>query len=327
MVFAVAAFALFVGSAGVYGAQSQSSMVAAAAGGGTCEPKFKQCMQQDVPKKKKTAAQCEQEFQKCVLQDNKCKDKTGISGGQTCNKAPDCQTHCTESATGKGAILDCCKGGAKHVNSCPDEVDGKCNPQKKELGKEGGQKGGEPKMPELPKPPESKDGGGGQPQQQPCGTDSKIPGAAPAEGGEKRKDCPPETKSGISNLFDMFSSSGEGGGSSQRDTVSSALSKISSFFGGSQNSAESATGDEKTTPSGASNTGGATDVSSAVSRLSAQEPTQSQSESDRGGNAQQNSLTTGFTNSGAGQGSAQSTTILSSLVTRLKAALSWLSGL
>ncbi|MHB1087093.1 MAG: hypothetical protein ACYCZ0_05090, partial [Minisyncoccota bacterium] len=99
MVLAIAAFALFVGSASVFGAQSRSSMVAAAAaGGGTCEPKYKQCMQQDVPKKKKTAAQCEQDFQKCVLQDNKCKDKTGISGGQTCNKAPDCQTHCTESA-------------------------------------------------------------------------------------------------------------------------------------------------------------------------------------------------------------------------------------
>ncbi|MHB1086153.1 MAG: hypothetical protein ACYCZ0_00200, partial [Minisyncoccota bacterium] len=219
------------------------------------------------------------------------------------------------------------KGGARHVNSCPDEVDGKCNPQKKELGKEGEQKGGEPKMPELPKPPESKDGGGGQPQQQPCGTDSKTLGVAPAEGGEKRKDCPPEAKSGISNLFDIFSPNGEGGASSQRDAVSSALSKISSFFGGSQNSAESATSDENTTSSGTSNAGGTTGVSGAVSRLSAQESTQSQPESDRGGNTQQNSLTTGFTNSGTGQGSSQSTTILSSLVTRLKAALSWLNGL
>ncbi len=281
-------------------------------------------MQQDVPKKKKTAAQCEQEFQKCVLVDNKCKDKTGISGGQTCNKAPDCQTHCTESATGKGAILDCCKGGAKHVNSCPDEVDGKCNPQKKELGKEGEQKGG---MPELPKPPESKDGGGGQPQQQPCGTDSKTPGVAPAEGGEKRKDCPPETKSGVSGLFDMFSPSGEGGASSPRDTVSSALSKISSFFGGSQSSSESATSNENTSSSGTANTGGTTDNSSVVSRLSAQESTQGQSGSGTGGSTQQNSLTTGFTNAGAGQSSPQSTTILSSVVTRLKSALSWLSGL
>ncbi len=113
---------------------SRTQLAQAAAGGGTCEPKYKKCLQL-VQYRQKTPQQCESEFQKCVLQDQKCAQKNALgSDNFACNKNADCQTHCTESwkSSGKSGSLICCKGGARHINTCRDEVDGKCvsGPQK-----------------------------------------------------------------------------------------------------------------------------------------------------------------------------------------------------
>lgn len=101
-----------------------------------CEQEYQKCMQETKKQPPtKTPAQCEAEFKKCVLA--KCPESKS-----QCKKTPECEAHCTESATSKGGINTCCKGGPKHVNGCPNEIDGKCSPKKTMLPGEGMMKGG-----------------------------------------------------------------------------------------------------------------------------------------------------------------------------------------
>ncbi|OGG79213.1 hypothetical protein A3A39_03880 [Candidatus Kaiserbacteria bacterium RIFCSPLOWO2_01_FULL_54_13] len=171
-----------LGMAGFSIVSRTGQVAAAAAGQGECEPEYQKCLKANPKQKDK----CENEFQQCVLINRECVyTKEAPAGGKdnfACNKNADCQIHCTESWTsnkkGSGSLV-CCKGGAKHVNPCRDEVDGKCvsGPYKgvpkdqaqppldgKDKGKEGG---GMPKMPEMPK------GGEGKPPPKDSGKEAK----------------------------------------------------------------------------------------------------------------------------------------------------------
>jgi hypothetical protein len=80
-----------------------------------CEQEFQACV-----RARRTG--CEQNFQRCVLR--KCPNNP-----LSCARLPECEAHCTESATSQGGIQSCCEGGPKHVNSCPNKIDGNCRPR------------------------------------------------------------------------------------------------------------------------------------------------------------------------------------------------------
>ncbi|MBI2612240.1 hypothetical protein HYW59_00270 [Candidatus Kaiserbacteria bacterium] len=162
---ALAVSILIIGGLAVAGVAETSRVgqySAASAKSGTCEPRYKQCTQDPY----KDPYTCELEFQRCVLEEKKCSQKINLGkDNYRCNDNADCQIHCTESwkSNNKSGTLTCCKGDAKHVNKCRDEVDGKCitgpgkGTPKQPKPPEGQQKGqGEGKggMPELPKPPQ-----------------------------------------------------------------------------------------------------------------------------------------------------------------------------
>lgn len=132
-----------------------ASAASAAKGTSPCEKKYQQCIKD---KKQKDKSKCERDFQNCH---KKCKPSQ--KGGKiTCPKDPDCQLDCTEASSSKTGLISCCQSGPKHKNSCPDKVDGKCNPKPgkmpKGMGKQpqkqgqGGQ-GDEKGMPQIPMPP------------------------------------------------------------------------------------------------------------------------------------------------------------------------------
>lgn len=144
----------------ISGLSHDGIVVEAEGGSGQCDQQYNACLQA-------RGSNCEQSWQSCM---QKCQIGGGVVGA--CNQDPECQLHCTESATSQGGRISCCEGGPKHQNSCPNQVDGKCNPKQTQLGgdqQSGGQQGqgqGEGKMPELPKPPGGGGGSGGGQQPQ-----------------------------------------------------------------------------------------------------------------------------------------------------------------
>ena len=189
---------------------------------GQCDSAFNAC-------KSRGDSGCEQQWQGCM---SKCNVGGGAVG--SCNKDPECQLHCTESATSQGGRLSCCEGGPKHQNSCPNKVDGNCEPKKTE--------GGEGKMPELPKPPQGCGGGEPKPEEQ-CEKN-----ATTTKSGQP---CPEKT-SGVSDYLSGIFSTGSTSTvvGSVQSTLSSAADKLSSFLFG--NDTKSTT---KTSGGASENTG------------------------------------------------------------------------
>lgn len=192
--------------------------VAAEGSSGQCDSQYNSCLQAK-------RSGCEQQWQACM---SKCNVGGGAVG--SCNKDPECQLHCTESATSQGGRLSCCDGGPKHQNACPNKVDGNCEPKKTEGG-EGG------KPPELPKPPQGGGGGGGGAPQatstEACGKDATTtPGGQP---------CPSQTGGIGGYLSGIFSTESGSVAGNVQSTLSSAADKLSSLFGfGSDTSEETA---------------------------------------------------------------------------------------
>src|SRR3989344_3915843 len=62
----------------------------------------------------------------CVTK--KCVENETKTGAEQCPKDSDCESSCTESASGMGGLLTCCEGGPKMNNSCRKKIDGKCTP-------------------------------------------------------------------------------------------------------------------------------------------------------------------------------------------------------
>ena len=182
---------------------------------GQCDSQYESCLRAG-------RSGCEQQWQGCM---SKCNVGGGAVG--SCNKDPECQLHCTESATSQGGKLSCCDGGPKHQNSCPNKVDGNCEPKKPEGG-EGG------KPPEFPKPPQGGGGGSGEPT---ATTTNCGQGASTTPSGQP---CPPQA-GGLSNyLSNIFSSSTSESGGTLKSTLSSAADKLSSFLFGTEPSTTTA---------------------------------------------------------------------------------------
>lgn len=184
--------------------------------------------------------------------------KCEVGGGAvgSCNKDPECQLHCTESATSEGGKLSCCEGGPKHQNSCPNKIDGKCEPKKPEG--EGG------KPPEMPKPPQGGGGGGGAPaatSTEGCATVEALTTSTAGTSTPGSKPCPQEGGTLGSYFSNIFSTQNGGVAGSVQNTLSNAADKLSSFLFGTEPtpsaSSESAintpgAGTAPTTPSGTS---------------------------------------------------------------------------
>lgn len=200
--------------------------VGAEGASGQCDSEYKSCIS-------RKQSGCEQRWQGCM---SKCNVGGGAVG--SCNKDPECQLHCTESATSQGGRISCCEGGPKHQNSCPNKVDGNCEPKKTD--------GGEGKMPELPKPPP---GGGGKPSQgvceegasttpdgKPCpGKESCGAGVTETPGGQP---CPPQA-GGLGSYFNNIFSPDKGSMTENvQSTLSSAADKLSSFLFGTDSSTD-----------------------------------------------------------------------------------------
>ncbi len=191
---------------------------------GQCDSQYNSCLSQ-----KKSG--CEQQWQGCM---SKCNVGGGAVG--SCNKDPECQLHCTESATSQGGRISCCEAGPKHQNSCPNKVDGNCEPKKTE--------GGEGKMPELPKPPQ---GGGGesQPSQEDCAQSATsthlVQGTSSTTVDSEQKPCPPQQSSLGGYFNNIFSTDNNDGGivGSVQSTFSSAADKLSSFLFGTESGSNS----------------------------------------------------------------------------------------
>ncbi len=186
--------------------------------GGPCDSAYNACL-------RAKGSNCEGQWRSCM---KKCEVAGGAVG--SCNKDPECQLHCTESATSQGGKLSCCEGGPQHQNSCPNKVDGNCEPKKTEGG-EGG------KPPELPKPPQ---GGGGGGAGTPAATSSEncIPGATTTLGGQP---CPNKSGGVSEYLSGIFSPNGGASGvvDSVQSSLSSAADTLSSFLFGTESDTNS----------------------------------------------------------------------------------------
>ena len=176
----------------------------AASGGGSCksDPQYKKCLQQKGGNPKK----CKPFWDKCMKK--KCdagwpKKLGNGSKGATCNKDPECQSHCTENATGKKGVVPpgCCSPlkGPEEKNSCPNRVNGQCVNSKPKAPKGGGgqppqppqggdKKGGDdkgkgdeksPPMPSIPLPPSPKDKDKQKDQGTPCSVDPNLKEGTP----------------------------------------------------------------------------------------------------------------------------------------------------
>lgn len=112
-------------------------------------------------------------WQQCTTK--KCAASGGAGKAGQCPKDPDCESFCTESASGQGALLSCCSMGPQEKPSCKKMIDNKCADKtgramgksdqdggggaqtgKQEPSQQQGQQGGQPQMPQMPQ------GGGGQ---------------------------------------------------------------------------------------------------------------------------------------------------------------------
>src|SRR3989338_148343 len=93
-----------------------------AASVGACEKTYQNCMSK--AKKQSDKQECELKWNNCVV--NKCTIDPESQGIKQCPKDADCESSCTESATGKKGLLACCENGPKHNNSCRKRIDDKC---------------------------------------------------------------------------------------------------------------------------------------------------------------------------------------------------------
>lgn len=216
---------------GFFGVMLVPALLFAEGASGPCDSAYNACL-------KAKGSDCEGPWQRCMA---KCNVGGGAVG--SCNKDPECQLHCTESATSQGGKLSCCDGGPKHQNSCPNKVDGNCEPKKPE--------GGEGKMPELPKPPQGGGGsGGGTPSA--TTTEDCDKGATSTPGG---RPCVSQA-GGVGGYLSSIFSSGNANDAagSVSSTLSSAADKLSSlFFGDDKGGESSATREQSgsvTVPSG-----------------------------------------------------------------------------
>ncbi len=203
-------------------------LVAAEGGSGQCDSQYNSCL-------KAKRSGCEQQWQSCM---SKCNVGGGAVG--SCNKDPECQLHCTESATSQGGRISCCEGGPKHQNSCPNKVDGNCEPKKTEGG-EGG------KPPEFPKPPQGGGGGGGSP--------AATSTAECDETATTTKNMPcVRSTSGVSGYFNNIFSTDKGSVTENvQSTLSSAADKLSSFLFGTDSGTKETSGRGAETPANTNN--------------------------------------------------------------------------
>ncbi len=196
---------VFLGMGIVYLDTRDDQTLAVYAASGSCQQLEDACKS----KPGATEASCHSVWLNCM--NPKC-NLPGTGAGQ-CNKDPECQAACTESATSQGGKISCCKGGPQHNNQCKDEVDGKCNPMPM---------GGMPpmlpmipmKMPSMNMP---------MPTPSECGqTESRTSSTSP--------DCPKPGVSGLlTNLFDTNTGSSTATTSSG-NSVLNALTSIANTF-------------------------------------------------------------------------------------------------
>ena len=102
--------------------------VSAATGGeqkvGQCTYYYQKCVN-DPTQTQETKQRCDWLWGVCVQR--KCGESSLVGFSRQCPKDPDCETACTEAASSVKGLLSCCLGGPKHNNSCPKQIDGKCN--------------------------------------------------------------------------------------------------------------------------------------------------------------------------------------------------------
>ena len=161
--------------------------------------------------KRRNSKKCKPFWDKCMKK--KCdtgwpKASGGGHSGKTCNKDPECQSHCTENVVSKKGVVPpgCCSPlkGPEEKNSCPNKVDGQCVNSKPKAPKGGGgqpppqggdKKGGDdkgkteppPSLPKLPDPPPPKDKQ--KDQGIPCSADSTLKEGTPeCENAKRLKD-------------------------------------------------------------------------------------------------------------------------------------------